>query len=188
MWKQVSCPYILKFNGIFYRNGVPVILTPWMSHGNITEYLENHPEVDRLRLVSSNAPPGPALIHFAFHHCIAFRCGQRSQVPPQLQYSAWGYQSSKLSNSYERSGCEIIVFLAKHPHHGLHSTPSRPCRLWFHTRNDRFGEDVERRARCSVLHGSRAPLLGQILSEERGSIQRGGYIRFGDDGISGVNG
>ena len=30
VWKQVSCPYILKFNGVFYYNDVPAIVTPWM--------------------------------------------------------------------------------------------------------------------------------------------------------------
>ena len=56
MWRHVSCPYILKFNGTFYYHGVPAIVTPWMAHGNITEYLEKHDDVDRLRLVSVNVP------------------------------------------------------------------------------------------------------------------------------------
>ena len=45
------CPYILKFNGAFYHNGVPAIVTPWVPHGNITNYLEKHSDADRLRLV-----------------------------------------------------------------------------------------------------------------------------------------
>jgi len=56
MWKHLSCPYVLKFNGVFYRNDVPAIVTPWMPHGNIAEYLEKHPEADRLRLVSLDVP------------------------------------------------------------------------------------------------------------------------------------
>ena len=54
MWKHVSCPYVLKFNGVFYYNDVPAIVTPWMAHGNITEYVEKNPNVDRLRLASLN--------------------------------------------------------------------------------------------------------------------------------------
>ncbi|KAF9647776.1 kinase-like protein [Thelephora ganbajun] len=51
VWKHLSCPYILKLNGVFYHNGVPAIVTPWMSHGNVTEYLKNNPEANRLRLL-----------------------------------------------------------------------------------------------------------------------------------------
>ena len=42
----------LKLNGVFYYNGVPAIVTPWMPAGNITEYLEKHADVDRFRLAS----------------------------------------------------------------------------------------------------------------------------------------
>ncbi|KAF9645571.1 kinase-like protein [Thelephora ganbajun] len=51
LWKHVSCPYVLKLNGVFYHNGVPAIVTPWMPHGNITEYLENNPKTNRIRLL-----------------------------------------------------------------------------------------------------------------------------------------
>ena len=61
MWRHLSCPYILKFNGTFYRNGVPAIVTPWMRHGNITEYLEKHADADRLRLVSLSVPLTPSI-------------------------------------------------------------------------------------------------------------------------------
>ena len=47
----MSCPYILKFNGVFYHNDLPAIATPWMTHGNINEYLEKYADANRLRLV-----------------------------------------------------------------------------------------------------------------------------------------
>ena len=56
VWRHVACPYVLEFRGVFYHNDVPAIVTPWMPHGNITEYLGNHPDVNRLRLVSPNTP------------------------------------------------------------------------------------------------------------------------------------
>jgi hypothetical protein len=59
MWKYMVCPYILKVDGLFYRNGVPAVVTPWIPHGNITEYLANHPNVDRFRLVSLGVSPAP---------------------------------------------------------------------------------------------------------------------------------
>lgn len=52
MWKHLSCLYTLEFNGVFYYNDVPAIVMPWTRHGNITEYLENHGDTDRLRLVN----------------------------------------------------------------------------------------------------------------------------------------
>ena len=57
MWKHMSWPYILEFNGVFYHNGVPAIVTPWMLGGNITEYLEEYTVVERFRLASSSVPP-----------------------------------------------------------------------------------------------------------------------------------
>ncbi|KAF9789247.1 kinase-like domain-containing protein [Thelephora terrestris] len=51
LWKHVSYPYILTFQGVFYHNDVPVIVTPWMDNGNITEYLLQFPDADRLRLL-----------------------------------------------------------------------------------------------------------------------------------------
>ena len=63
----MSCPYILKFDGVFYHNGVPAIVTPWMRHGNIIEYLEKHSDVDRLRLVSLNIPVSNGGRGFTFH-------------------------------------------------------------------------------------------------------------------------
>jgi len=60
VWKHVSCPYILKFDGVFYHNGLPAMVTPWMAHGNITEYLEKDAHADRLRLVSLVALPAPS--------------------------------------------------------------------------------------------------------------------------------
>ena len=61
MWKHVSCPYILKLNGVFRRNDIPAIVTPWMPHGNITEYLEKHPDADRLYLVNLNILQAPSV-------------------------------------------------------------------------------------------------------------------------------
>ncbi|KAF9789234.1 kinase-like domain-containing protein [Thelephora terrestris] len=51
LWKHVSCPYILTFQGVFYHNDVPAIVTPWMDKGNITEYLLRFPDANRLRLL-----------------------------------------------------------------------------------------------------------------------------------------
>jgi hypothetical protein len=33
VWKHMSCPYALKFNGLYYCSGVLTIVTPWMPRG-----------------------------------------------------------------------------------------------------------------------------------------------------------
>jgi len=53
----MSCPHILKFNGVLCHKGVPAIVMPWTPYGNVIEYLEKHDGVDRLPLVNFNVPP-----------------------------------------------------------------------------------------------------------------------------------
>lgn len=62
----MACSHILKFNGVFYHNGMPAITTPWMPHGTITEYLEKHTDADRLELASLNllSMPDFSSLHF----------------------------------------------------------------------------------------------------------------------------
>lgn len=65
MWKYTSCPHILKLGGAFYHNGVPAIVTPWMPHGNVVDYLEKHPDTDRVRLVSLSVSRAPGVIYLS---------------------------------------------------------------------------------------------------------------------------
>ena len=69
------CPYTLKLDGLFYRNDVPAIVIPWIPHGNINEYLANHPNADRFRLVSLGFYQRSALAHLTSHLCVVFMCG-----------------------------------------------------------------------------------------------------------------
>jgi len=98
VWKHVSCPYILEFNGAFYRDGVPAIVTPWMPHGNITEYLEKYPDADRLRLVNLNALAAPGTRSIRASLCVGFRCDRGGQVPPYPRLGAWGHRNGKPSS------------------------------------------------------------------------------------------
>ena len=61
LWKHMSCRYILKFDGVFYHEDVPAIVTPWMPHGSITDYLEKHPDARRLPLVNLHVTPAPGI-------------------------------------------------------------------------------------------------------------------------------
>ena len=51
-WKYLSDPNVLPFLGVSETLFPFCIITPWLSNGNITEYVKRKPEVDRLRLVS----------------------------------------------------------------------------------------------------------------------------------------
>ena len=169
MWKHTSSPYILKFNGVFYHNDLPAIVTPWMPHGNITEYLERHPDADRLHLVSLKVPPAPKIGSLRTLSLSASRCGQRSQVPPQLQYSTWGHQGGG-SSDLEIFNREANLPPAKYPRLRLRSSQSRARRLRFHPRYHHLGETIGHRGRDRVLHGSRAPPPKQIRPRNGGSV------------------
>jgi len=71
-WKNLDHPHILPFLGISNDAFVPhlCLVSPWMSHGNIMDYIEAHPEVDRLPLLAQSASGlcylhehNPGLIH-----------------------------------------------------------------------------------------------------------------------------
>jgi len=51
LWGQLSHPNLLPFYGIFSFNGRISFVAPWMVHGDITEYLKNHPTANRVLLV-----------------------------------------------------------------------------------------------------------------------------------------
>ena len=92
VWRHLPCPYVLRFNGVFYHNGAPAIVTPWMENGNINEYLEKHPEANQFRLV--RLAISSSMTAFSFPHCQFPACVryQRGQVPPQWQYRTRRHQ------------------------------------------------------------------------------------------------
>ena len=55
MWKRLRHPNVANFLG-FSSDSPPFSLVyPWMSNGNLSRYLREHPEVDKLGLVSQGA-------------------------------------------------------------------------------------------------------------------------------------
>jgi len=181
-------PHILEFNGAFYHNNVPAIVTPWMRRGNIAEYLEKHTDVDRLRLVSLSVPPAPGVFHFKSCRCLAFRCGQRDRVPPRSQHSAWGCQSGKPFDSCGRFHRGLVTFTDKHPHFRRHSTPIRAHRLRLRLHNNHTHGNPKRRTRFTILHGSGTPPPNQIRPREKSTIKTSGYLRFWHDNLPNLDG
>ena len=54
-WKRLSHPHILPFLGLTRDHHLSLV-SPWMSNGNILEYLEKNPNADELLLVRHTYP------------------------------------------------------------------------------------------------------------------------------------
>jgi serine/threonine protein kinase len=55
LWRQLSHPNVLPFYGVYHwdQNRSRVcLISPWMSNGNIVQYLEDYPHANRINLVS----------------------------------------------------------------------------------------------------------------------------------------
>src|SRR6202041_920994 len=50
-WKRLSHPNVLRFLGVSMVENNFSMVSEWMAHGNILEYMSKNPEVDRLQLV-----------------------------------------------------------------------------------------------------------------------------------------
>jgi len=50
-WKTLRHPNVLPLLGVTTTNDRLVMVSEWMTNGNITEFLKKNPDVDRLELV-----------------------------------------------------------------------------------------------------------------------------------------
>ena len=55
MWKRLEHPNIVSLLGITITPPPPQLISGWVMGENLTEYIDDHPEADRLGLVC--APP-----------------------------------------------------------------------------------------------------------------------------------
>lgn len=54
-WRQLDHPNVLPFYGVFHLNNERIrvcLVSPWMEHGNIIQFLEKRPDVNCIPLVS----------------------------------------------------------------------------------------------------------------------------------------
>ena len=58
IWLGLGHPYLLPLIGISRELFPPKIalVTPWMKNGNVLQYLEKNPRINRLHLVSNLTP------------------------------------------------------------------------------------------------------------------------------------
>jgi len=57
LWGQLYHPNLLPFYGIFpFRNRISLV-SPWMEHGDVNNYLRHHVSADRIQLVSGPCVP-----------------------------------------------------------------------------------------------------------------------------------
>ncbi|KAH7926554.1 kinase-like protein [Leucogyrophana mollusca] len=54
LWAQLSSPYVLPFCGVYCTNEPSpraCLVSPWMDDGDLSQYLEDNPQADRLQLM-----------------------------------------------------------------------------------------------------------------------------------------
>lgn len=54
VWRRLSHINVLPFLGVSTTVFKLAMVSEWMSNGTITDYVEKHPEANRLRLVSAS--------------------------------------------------------------------------------------------------------------------------------------
>ena len=54
IWRQLNHENVLPFYGVDAEEFAPrlAMVLPWMSHGNMMSFLEDHPDVDRVLLAT----------------------------------------------------------------------------------------------------------------------------------------
>ncbi|KAJ7803305.1 kinase-like domain-containing protein, partial [Mycena leptocephala] len=51
IWRQLCHPNLLPFFGLYYLDNRLCLVSPWMENGNVTEFLNNEPNANRLSLI-----------------------------------------------------------------------------------------------------------------------------------------
>jgi len=51
MWNTLHHPNVLPLLGVMMTDNHFAMVSEWMANGNITEFVEAHPDADRLELV-----------------------------------------------------------------------------------------------------------------------------------------
>ncbi|KAG8979221.1 hypothetical protein FRB90_008173, partial [Tulasnella sp. 427] len=62
IWMECQHPRVLELLGYAYIEGIPCLISPWCSNGNITEYLTRNTEANRLKMITQVAE-GLAYLH-----------------------------------------------------------------------------------------------------------------------------
>ncbi|KAF8068027.1 kinase-like domain-containing protein [Lyophyllum atratum] len=62
LWCQLSHPNLLPIYGIFVCTTRLCLVSPWMEHGDVNDFLKKHPEANR-RLLISDVAAGVAYLH-----------------------------------------------------------------------------------------------------------------------------
>ncbi|KIO31728.1 hypothetical protein M407DRAFT_217769 [Tulasnella calospora MUT 4182] len=54
-WRKLRHPHILEFLGTFKRDGHMYFVSPFISNGTLVEYIAEHPDINRVRLLCETA-------------------------------------------------------------------------------------------------------------------------------------
>lgn len=124
LWKRLKHPNVLPFLGVSTTLFQFCMVSDWIPHGNVVEFLRENPEANRFSLVSKIyiAPD-----NFLSSSPKASRCYQRASLSARNRFYSRGSERStelrKLFVPYSRS-------VAKYPRRCLRACSSR--RFWGH--------------------------------------------------------
>ena len=90
IWKRLRHPNVASFLGFDSDSPTFSLVYPWLSNGNLSDYLRNHPDVDRLGLVCGHFKQGhqfsgdPDSLSMP-----AMGCRSRINLPAPVQCGSW---------------------------------------------------------------------------------------------------
>jgi len=98
VWKRLQHPNIVPFLGVPSQVPPFEIVCEWMENDRITEFVREHPEVDRVGLVSKSISAVPVRLDSQAPSFAAVGCGGRPPLPPLVQHNTWRFEGRKLLN------------------------------------------------------------------------------------------
>ena len=96
IWKQLRYPNVVTFLG-FDSDPPPFSLVyPWMSNGSLSEYLHEHPDADKLRLVCGAFRTAINLLNDPYRLLIiVIGCRSWAGIPTSTQSDSWELNRSE---------------------------------------------------------------------------------------------
>ena len=95
VWKRLQHPNIVPFLGVPSKVPPFEIVCEWMENDRITEYVREHPEVDRVGLVSRSVSTVTIRLNAQVQNLTVVGCCGWPSPPPFIQCNTWGLKGCK---------------------------------------------------------------------------------------------
>ena len=115
MWKQLRHPNVVSFLGFGSHSPPFSLVYPWIPNGSLSEYLREHPDVDKLGLVCgcSRRSSGVSNDHDPLSIPV-IRCRSWVGLPTSTWFGSWELDRGK--SWFSRPECETHNPGAQHPY------------------------------------------------------------------------